>query len=71
MQVRTGNAAMTTIRQERSSDVAAREALLDRAFGGARHAKTCERLRERRRKTTGWSAPCGSGTCRRDRDGRH
>jgi predicted N-acetyltransferase YhbS len=36
---------MVTIRHERPSDVPAREALLDRAFGEARFAKTCERLR--------------------------
>jgi predicted N-acetyltransferase YhbS len=36
---------MVTIRHERPSDVPAREVLLDRAFGEARFAKTCERLR--------------------------
>jgi predicted N-acetyltransferase YhbS len=36
---------MVTIRHERLSDVPAREALLDRAFGGARFAKTSEGLR--------------------------
>ena len=40
--------AMITIRQERVSDFAARETLLDEAFGEARFAKTCERLREGR-----------------------
>jgi predicted N-acetyltransferase YhbS len=40
---------MVTIRNERPSDVAAREALLDQCFGSARFAKTCERLREGRR----------------------
>jgi predicted N-acetyltransferase YhbS len=39
---------MTTIRQERAADVAAREALLDQAFGETRHRKSSERLRERR-----------------------
>lgn len=39
---------MVTIRHELSSDVAAREALLDRAFGRRRRAKTSERLREGR-----------------------
>lgn len=39
---------MVTIRRERSSDVAAREALLDAALGPSRHAKASERLRERR-----------------------
>src|ERR1700759_1060819 len=36
---------MVAIRHERASDIAAREVLLDRAFGDARFAKTCERLR--------------------------
>jgi predicted N-acetyltransferase YhbS len=40
--------AMITIRNERPSDIAAREALLDRAFGDARFAKAAERLREGR-----------------------
>src|SRR6185295_7180742 len=40
--------AMITIRQERSTDIAARERLLDTAFGPARRAKTSERLRENR-----------------------
>jgi len=39
---------MFTIRDERVADVAAREALLDAAFGDARFAKTAERLREGR-----------------------
>ena len=39
---------MVTIRHELGSDTAAREALLDRAFGKARRAKTSERLREER-----------------------
>jgi predicted N-acetyltransferase YhbS len=40
--------AMTTIRNERSTDIAAREHLLDGAFGENRLAKTSERLREGR-----------------------
>jgi len=36
------------IRAERSSDVAAREALLDASFGKNRHARTCQRLRDGR-----------------------
>ena len=36
------------IRAERASDVVAREALLDASFGGNRHARTCQRLREGR-----------------------
>lgn len=39
---------MTTIRHERLGDVDAREALLDDAFGEARHRKSSERLREDR-----------------------
>ena len=37
---------MVTIREERIADVAAREALLDEAYGAARFSKTSERLRE-------------------------
>jgi predicted N-acetyltransferase YhbS len=40
---------MVTIRMEKTSDVAAREALLDGAYGQSRFAKTSERLREGRR----------------------
>lgn len=40
--------ATITIRDERPCDAAARELLLDAAFGPARHLKTCERLREGR-----------------------
>ena len=36
------------LRQEKPRDVAAREALLDAAFGPSRFTKTCERLREGR-----------------------
>ena len=36
------------VRDERAADVVAREHLLDAAFGAARFAKTCERLREGR-----------------------
>jgi predicted N-acetyltransferase YhbS len=39
---------MVTIRQERPADVAAREALLDVAYGPVRYTKTSERLREGR-----------------------
>jgi len=42
------NSAMTLIDLETPADFAAREALLDRAFGPDRFAKTCERLREGR-----------------------
>ena len=39
---------MAVILDEAPADAAAREALLDRAFGAGRFAKTCERLREGR-----------------------
>jgi predicted N-acetyltransferase YhbS len=39
---------MITIRNERSTDIPARERLLDAAFGPARFAKTSQRLREDR-----------------------
>ena len=39
---------MITIRQEMTKDIAAREALLDRAFGENRFTKAAERLREGR-----------------------
>ena len=42
------DAALFTIRAERASDVAAREALLDACFGDNRHARTCQRLRDGR-----------------------
>jgi predicted N-acetyltransferase YhbS len=46
---------MTTIRNERSTDIAARERLLDTAFGPARFAKPSERLREGRFAAAGLS----------------
>lgn len=39
---------MITLREETSSDIDAREALLDSCFGPERFEKTCERLREGR-----------------------
>ena len=42
------DAAPFAIRAERSSDVAAREALLDACFGDDRHERTCQRLRDGR-----------------------
>src|SRR5215470_10537411 len=44
----TSKAAPFAIRAERTSDVAAREALLDACFGENRHARTCQRLRDGR-----------------------
>jgi predicted N-acetyltransferase YhbS len=41
--------AMVTIRQERPGDVAAREALLDAAYGPVRFSKPSQRLRQGRR----------------------
>ena len=46
---------MVTIREERIADVAARESLLDKAYGTARFAKTSERLREGRLPAAGLS----------------
>ena len=46
---------MITIRQERKSDAAEREALLDLAYGPARFTKTSERLREGRLPADGLS----------------
>ena len=42
-----------TIRSERASDVAAREALLDVSFGANRSLRTCQRLRDGRRPAEG------------------
>jgi len=44
----TPDAAPFAIRAERSSDVVAREALLDACFGANRHMRTCQRLRDGR-----------------------
>jgi predicted N-acetyltransferase YhbS len=46
---------MFDIRHEAPRDVPARDALLDRCFGEARFAKTCERLREGRLPADGLS----------------
>jgi predicted N-acetyltransferase YhbS len=46
---------MVTIRNERPADVAAREALLDAAYGPSRFTKTSERLREGRLPADGLS----------------
>jgi len=46
---------MVTIREEKFSDIAAREAVLDEAYGAARFAKTSERLREGRLPADGLS----------------
>jgi predicted N-acetyltransferase YhbS len=44
----TSNAAPFAIRAERTSDVIAREALLDACFGENRRMRTCQRLRDGR-----------------------
>jgi len=46
---------MVTIRNERVSDVSAREALLDAAYGDVRFTKPSHKLREGRRAATGLS----------------
>ncbi len=46
---------MVTIREEKFADVAAREALLDQAYGAVRFGKTSERLREGRLPADGLS----------------
>ena len=46
---------MVTIRHERPSDIAARDALLNQCFGGARFTKASERLREGRLPAEGLS----------------
>lgn len=50
------------IRDERARDCLAREALLDRAFGLERFAKTCERLRENRLAAEGLSFVATAGS---------
>jgi predicted N-acetyltransferase YhbS len=49
------DAAPFAIRSERTSDVAAREALLDACFGDNRHTRTCQRLRDGRAPAEGLS----------------
>jgi predicted N-acetyltransferase YhbS len=55
--------AMITIRNETLNDIAAREALLDRAFGDARFAKAAERLREGRLPAEGLSLIAEDNNC--------
>jgi len=52
---------MITLRQERSTDVAAREALLDEAFGDTRARKTSQRLRDGRLPAEGLSLIAADG----------
>ena len=50
-----GAGSWSTIREEHSTDVAARETLLDEAYGAVRFTKTSERLREGRLPADGLS----------------
>src|SRR5215475_6899411 len=58
----TPKAAPFAIRAERTSDIVAREALLDACFGDDRHTRTCQRLRDGRAPAEGlaFSAVAGS-----------
>jgi predicted N-acetyltransferase YhbS len=55
--------AMITIRNETLNDIAAREALLDRAFGDARFTKAAERLREGRLPVEGLALVAEDNNC--------
>src|SRR3954470_9258460 len=55
--------AMITIRNERPTDIAARERLLDAALGPARAAKSSERLREGRLPAEGLSLVAEGNNC--------
>jgi predicted N-acetyltransferase YhbS len=44
----SSEAAPFSIRAERTTDIRAREALLDASFGEGRHVRTCQRLRDGR-----------------------
>jgi len=52
---------MITLRHERSTDVKAREALLDEAFGAARYRKSSQRLRDGRLPAEGLSFIAAEG----------
>jgi predicted N-acetyltransferase YhbS len=52
---------MISIRHERASDIEAREALLDEAFGDSRYRKASERLREDRLPAEGLSFVAADG----------
>jgi predicted N-acetyltransferase YhbS len=52
---------MITIRKERPPDIAAREALLDQAFGNTRARKTSQRLRDGRLPAEGLSLVAADG----------
>ncbi len=55
---------MVTIRAEMPADIAAREALLDRAFGATRRRKTSERFREGRLPAEGLAFTAASSSGR-------
>lgn len=57
-----GLASPVRLREERPADEAAREALLDDAFGPTRFGKTCERLRDGRRPADGLSLVATAGS---------
>jgi predicted N-acetyltransferase YhbS len=52
---------MITLRHERTTDIPAREALLDQAFGGKRRRKTSERLRSGRLPAEGLALVAADG----------
>jgi predicted N-acetyltransferase YhbS len=56
-----GVAKSVRIEDERPSDIPAREALLDDAFGEERFAKTCQRLRDGRRPAEGLALAARDG----------
>ena len=58
---------MIQIRHERLSDIDAREALLDNAFGESRYRKSSERPRERQSSATATMTPIGTTTLKRAR----
>ncbi|BBU60863.1 GCN5 family N-acetyltransferase [Methylosinus sp. C49] len=55
---RSARRPVCVISEEAPEDIAAREALLDAAFGPARFLKTCERLREGRMPARGLALVC-------------
>ena len=58
---RISEAAPFAIRAERTSDVAAREALLDACFGDNRHTRTCQRIRDGRAPAEGLALSAVAG----------
>src|SRR3954469_23905474 len=62
-----GEAAPLAMRAERASDIAAREALLDGAFGPNRQLRTCQRLREGRARRSSRAVSRAAHPAGRDR----